>query len=85
MIWRVSAETAWSRGLKGGRTVPDRFQPGKIAGKGEERGEGSQQSPVHGFQCVSIQNQSASNKPSNQEHRGTSRSTMATAKQNSPP
>ena len=42
-------------GQKAGKQHPYRFQPGKIAGKGEERGEGGQQSPVHGFQCVPVQ------------------------------
>ena len=44
-----------SVGQKAGEQHPDRFHPGKIAGKGEESGEGSQQSPVYGLQCVPIQ------------------------------
>ena len=56
MIWQVSAEIEHrSVGQKAGKQHPYRFHPGKIAGKGEERGEGSQQSPVYGFQCVPIQ------------------------------
>ena len=44
-----------SVGQKAGEQHPDRFHPGKIAGKGEESGEGSQQSPVYSLQCVPIQ------------------------------
>ena len=44
-----------SVGQKAGEQHPDRFHPGKIAGKGEESGEGSQQSPIYGLQCVPIQ------------------------------
>ena len=36
-------------GQKAGEQYPDRFHPGKVAGKGEKSGEGGQQSPVHGF------------------------------------
>ena len=44
-----------SVGQKAGEQHPDRFHPCKIAGKGEESGEGSQQSLVYGLQCVPIQ------------------------------
>ena len=44
-----------SVGQKAGEQYPNSFHPGKIAGKGEESGEGSQQSPVYGLQCVPIQ------------------------------
>ena len=44
-----------SVGQKAGKQHPYRFHAGKIAGKGEKSGEGSQQSPVYGLQCVPIQ------------------------------
>ena len=36
-------------GQKAGKQCLDSFHSSKVAGKGEERGEGGQQSPVHGF------------------------------------
>ena len=42
-------------GQKAGEQHPNRFHPCKISGKGEKSGEGSQQSPVYGLQCVPIQ------------------------------
>ena len=44
-----------SMGQKASEQYVDSFHSSKVAGKGEKSGEGSQQSPVHGFQCVSIQ------------------------------
>ena len=44
-----------SVGQKAGKQHPYRFHPGKIAGKGEKSGEGSQQSPIYSFQRMPIQ------------------------------
>lgn len=38
-----------SVGQKASEQYPDRFQPGKVAGKGEKSGKSGQQSPFHGF------------------------------------
>ena len=42
-------------GQKASEQYVDSFHSSKVAGKGEESGEGSQQSPVYGLQCVPIQ------------------------------
>ena len=57
-------------GQKASEQYVDSFHSSKVAGKGEKSGESSQQSPVHGFQCVSIQKPERQNNDSQTKNVG---------------